>query len=153
MNRLLLIRLLFPLLLLPALAACGSASTTPSAPATVQEATAKVRGHSELVLVNSQGRTLYYLSSDTPTASTCTGACASLWPPLLQPSGTPTLAPGISGSLQVIQDPNGAQVTYNGHPLYTFAGDTKAGEVRGDGLPQVFPSGPPAVWHVAKPGL
>ena len=151
MNRLA-IRLLVPLLLLPALAACGSATSTAS-PATVQEATVKVKGHSEVVLVNSQGRTLYYLSSDTPTTSTCTGACATLWPPLLQPSGTPTLATGISGSLQVIQDQNGAQVTYNGHPLYTFAGDTKAGEVRGDGLPQVFPSGPPAVWHVATPGL
>ncbi len=87
------------------------------------------------ILVNSQGRTLYLFQQDTGTTSTCTGACAANWPPLLE-NGTPAIGSGANASLLgTTTRPNGKrQITYNGHPLYTFAKDTKAGDTNGQGL-------------------
>jgi predicted lipoprotein with Yx(FWY)xxD motif len=57
-----------------------------------------------------------------------------LWPPLLSPGGAPTSTASLPGTLAVISDANGMQVTYNGHPLYTFASDTSAGSTSGEGV-------------------
>jgi predicted lipoprotein with Yx(FWY)xxD motif len=87
------------------------------------------------VLVDSSGFTLYMFSKDSNHKSNCTGACAAAWPPLLT-SGKPTAGSGVSSSLLgTVKDSDGkTQVTYNGWPLYTFSGDTTAGEANGQGV-------------------
>jgi predicted lipoprotein with Yx(FWY)xxD motif len=87
------------------------------------------------ILVNSQGRTLYLFKADQGTKSACTGACAGAWPPLLV-QGKPTAGAGINASLVgTTTRPEGkTQVTYNGHPLYLFLQDQKAGETNGQGV-------------------
>lgn len=89
------------------------------------------------ILVDSHGRSLYEFGADTTTASTCSRACATLWPPLAV-SGAPKAGPGILASLLgTTKRTDGAtEVTYNGHPLYDFAGDTKPGETTGQDLNQ-----------------
>jgi len=87
------------------------------------------------ILVDSKGRTLYLFRRDPGPESTCLGACASAWPPL-RATGKPTVSGGADGSL-VGTSPRSdgrQQVTYNGHPLYLYAGDEKAGDTRGEGL-------------------
>jgi predicted lipoprotein with Yx(FWY)xxD motif len=86
-------------------------------------------------LVDSQGRTLYLFKADQGTKSACTGACAGAWPPLLV-TGKPTVGSGVNASLVGTSTrPEGkTQVTYNGHPLYLFAQDQKAGETNGQGV-------------------
>ena len=84
------------------------------------------------VLTNAQGFTLYWFSPDTPTRSTCYGVCLGYWPPL---TGTPSAGPGVTGTLGTIRRSDGtAQVTYNGHPLYTYVGDTAPGQAFGNNL-------------------
>lgn len=86
-------------------------------------------------LVNDKGRTLYLFERDKSTESTCTGACAKAWPPLTV-NGKPTAGGGVDAKkLGTSKRSDGStQVTYNGHPLYRFAADTKAGDVRGQAL-------------------
>ena len=74
------------------------------------------------VLTNAKGRTLYWFAPDTPATSECTGSCAAYWPPV---TGNPMAGPGVTGRLGTIKRPGGAkQATYNGHPLYTYIGDS-----------------------------
>jgi len=84
------------------------------------------------VLVDGQGRTLYRFEKDHGAASSCYGACASAWPPLTSP-GKAAAASGVTASeLGASPRKDGdAGVTYFGHPLYTFAGDRKPGDVKG----------------------
>jgi predicted lipoprotein with Yx(FWY)xxD motif len=97
------------------------------------------------ILVDAAGRTLYLYTKDTPGTSTCTGPCATLWPPLTVPAGSePQAGPGVSGTLGVIARPDGTrQVTINGQPLYRYSGDQGPGDVRGQGVGNV--------WFVVKP--
>jgi predicted lipoprotein with Yx(FWY)xxD motif len=134
-----------------ALAACGSgggtatqnppyggpASTT-SQQSMSQTTSGKVSTASSslgTVLVDSQGRTLYLFKADQGTKSACSGACASAWPPL-RVSGKPTVGGGATAAkLGTTQRSDGKpEVTYNGHPLYTYTGDSKPGDVNGQGL-------------------
>jgi predicted lipoprotein with Yx(FWY)xxD motif len=87
------------------------------------------------VLVDARGRTLYLFEKDKRGRSSCYGACASYWPPLLT-TAKPRWAGGVRASLLgVTRRTNGKrQVTYAGHPLYTFVGDKKAGQTSGEGL-------------------
>ena len=87
------------------------------------------------VLVDSEGHTLYAFSKDSGGTSTCEGACAKAWPPLLVEHGEPEPSNGAAASrLGTITDPDGArQVTYAGHPLYSYAGDKQPGEANGNG--------------------
>jgi predicted lipoprotein with Yx(FWY)xxD motif len=110
----------------------------------VQTATATVSGSSTTILTNTAGMTLYYRTSDTST-SVCSAGCAAVWPPLLLPSGTPSATGTVPGTLALIADANGNQVTYNGHPLYTFSKDAAVGDTKGEGVG--------GVWHVATPAL
>jgi predicted lipoprotein with Yx(FWY)xxD motif len=112
----------------------GSSSTA----ASIGSATAMVNGQSVTILTDSSGKTLYYFKPDTATTSACTGSCASIWPPELSPGGAPTSTGNLTGTLGVISDANGVQVTYNGHPLYTFASDTSAGMTSGEGVNNFF---------------
>ncbi len=89
------------------------------------------------IVVGSTGRTLYHYLDDHGTKIDCTGGCATQWPPLLvAKSAKPVAGPGIkAGKLGTVTRPDGTiQVTYNGYPLYRFAGDTKNGQVNGQGL-------------------
>ena len=122
-------------------AACGSSTTTgsssgssgsTSSSSTVQTATATIGGKSVTFLTNSKGMTLYYRTTDSAT-SVCSGSCAQAWPPLISP-GTPTTAVSLQGTLSVQTNANGSQVMYNGHPLYTFSGDTAPGQTHGEGV-------------------
>lgn len=86
------------------------------------------------VLVAASGRTLYLFTADTGRKSACYGKCASVWPPLI--AASPSVGAGLSASkLGTTRRQDGSvQVTYGGHPLYFFAKDTKAGDVRGEGI-------------------
>ena len=84
------------------------------------------------VLTNARGLTLYWFAPDTAAASRCTGSCVEYWPPV---TGDPRAGPGVTGKLGVIRRPGGGlQVTYDGHPLYTYVGDSSPGEANGDKL-------------------
>ena len=99
-----------------------------------------------MVLTDAQGKTLYYFTADSATQPTCSSSCAQMWPPLLfTGSGVPTSSTSLPGKLSVQMDANGSQVEYNGHPLYTFSGDTAPGQTNGEGL---F-----GMWFVATPNL
>jgi predicted lipoprotein with Yx(FWY)xxD motif len=84
------------------------------------------------VLTNSMGRTLYWFALDSPSTSRCTGSCTAYWPPV---TGTPSLAPGLTGTLGTIaRAATVRQATFDGHPLYTYIGDSGAGQTSGNGL-------------------
>jgi predicted lipoprotein with Yx(FWY)xxD motif len=86
------------------------------------------------VLTGPNGMTLYTHAGDTATSSSCTGACATTWPPL-ETKGQPTAGVGVTGQLGTLTRPDGAtQVTYGGLPLYYWQGDTKAGDATGNGV-------------------
>jgi len=86
------------------------------------------------ILVTSSGRSLYLDVADKPGHPACTGGCLSIWPPL-KASGTLKAAGGAKAAdLGTIKIAGGIkQVTYKGHPLYTFASDTKSGQTSGEG--------------------
>jgi predicted lipoprotein with Yx(FWY)xxD motif len=113
-------------------AATAPAATPSGGSATVDTASAGSLG---TILVDSQGRTLYLFAKDSGTKSACSGACATAWPPL-RDSGKPTAGSGLNASLLgTTQRSDGdPQVTYNGHPLYTFLEDQKPGDVKGQGV-------------------
>jgi len=124
-----------------AIAACGSSassSSTPpaagaSSPAAGSSATTlkSTTMNGTAVLTNAAGFTLYWFVPDTSTASKCTGSCATYWPPVKGPA---TAGSGVTGTLATITRPDGStQATYNGHPLYTYAGDTAPGQANGNG--------------------
>src|ERR1019366_8199717 len=97
-----------------------------------------------MILVDANGRTLYAFANDSATMSNCTTTCAMLWPPLTA-TGQPVGGSGVDVTkLTVLTGANGMQVVYAGHPLYTFAQDTAAGDVKGQG----FAGG---LWHVISP--
>ena len=87
------------------------------------------------VLVDARGRTLYLFEKDKHGRSTCYGACAAYWPPLLSPA-KPRSGRGVRASLLGVtrRADSKRQVTYAGHPLYTFTGDTRRGQTTGEGL-------------------
>jgi predicted lipoprotein with Yx(FWY)xxD motif len=110
-----------------------SAGASTTAPASASTATVLARSTKlGTVLTDASGRTLYTFDQDTAgaTASACTGACASAWPPLTA-TGTPTAGAGVQGALATI---SGGQVTRDGHPLYRWMGDHAAGDTTGDGI-------------------
>ena len=86
------------------------------------------------VLADARGRTLYLFLKDRNRQSLCTGSCAQFWPPLLS-TGKPRASAGVRAPLLgVITRTDGRhQVTYEGHPLYTFVADTKPGQTNGEG--------------------
>jgi predicted lipoprotein with Yx(FWY)xxD motif len=131
-----------------ALSACGSSSSSSSstpattAPAAGASSTPASSGsgstvnmttiNGTAVVTNSAGKTLYWFAPDTSTTSKCTGSCSTYWPPV---TGPVTAGSGVTGTLGTITRPDGTtQATYDGHPLYTYVGDTAAGQAKGNGL-------------------
>ena len=99
------------------------------------------------IIVDSRGHTLYLFEKDRRGASACSGACLAYWPPLLT-SGTPTAIKGAKRSLlgSIRRADGTRQVTYAGHPLYLFFGDTKRGQTNGEGLKDFG-----AAWYALMP--
>lgn len=100
------------------------------------------------VLVNSQGRTLYIFEPDKHAKVTCTGGCATAWPPVML-AGAKASTGGAVKTALVSSDPDpagGRVVTYNGWPLYLFSGDSGAGMANGQALNS---SG--GLWYVITP--
>ncbi len=99
------------------------------------------------ILVDTNGRTLYLFESDSATNSTCYGSCASAWPPATT-AAAPHAGTGASAAFLGTVHRNGGtnQLSYNGHPLYYYAGDAKAGDTTGQGLLQFG-----AKWYVLDP--
>jgi predicted lipoprotein with Yx(FWY)xxD motif len=116
-----------------ALAGAGGTSAAASGGGTAAGSvlrTANIGGAT--VLVNSQGRTLYSFAPDTSTKSVCNGSCAVYWPPV---HGPVTAGAGVTGHLGTIKRSDGTtQEAYNGHPLYTYVGDSGPGQANGNNL-------------------
>lgn len=135
-------------LVLSACSTSPSGSTPASAQASQQGVTVSTTSASlGTFLVGPDGKSLYLFEADTSSKSTCTDACAQGWPPLIT-NGSPVAGSGVTQSLlSTSQRADGtSQVVYNGHPLYYFAGDTKAGDTNGEGS-TAFGAG----WDVVSP--
>jgi predicted lipoprotein with Yx(FWY)xxD motif len=131
------IKWLVPLVVIAALgvgAAMAATGSMQSSGGTVKAGKSTKYG---MVLVSSNGHTLYRYTLDKKGVSVCTGACAKFWPPLLvMASAKPTVGTGADASLLgTIKAAAGErQVTYAGFPLYLFAQDKKAGQLNGQGF-------------------
>jgi predicted lipoprotein with Yx(FWY)xxD motif len=112
----------------------GGATSAPMATGAAAIQAAKVPGVGT-VLTNSDGQTLYLFEADTGTTSTCSGECAANWPPVTT-SGNATATMGATSSMlgTTTRDDGSTQVTYNGHPLYLYVGDTGPGTASGEGI-------------------
>jgi len=130
------IRWILPLLLVlvAGVGVAMAATASMSSNGTVKTAHSSKYG---TILVASNGMTLYRYTPDKKNVSTCSGACAAYWPPLVLKAGAkPTAGSGVTASLLgTTKRSNGAmQVTYAGWPLYTYAGDKKTGQTNGQGF-------------------
>jgi predicted lipoprotein with Yx(FWY)xxD motif len=115
-----------------AAAAGYHAAARPAASSSSSSAVKTATINGATVLTNARGLTLYSFAPDTMTASHCNGACAQLWPPV---HGPVTAGAGVTGRLGTITRAGGAiQATYDGHPLYTYAGDSAPGQAHGNNL-------------------
>jgi predicted lipoprotein with Yx(FWY)xxD motif len=125
----------------------GGAYSPPAAPAKAATGGTVTVTKTKLgrILTDGNGRTVYLFEKDKGAASACTGACATIWPPV---SATGVAGHGLSAAkLGSIKRADGkTEATYAGHPLYTYAGDTKPGDTRGQGLDQFG-----AEWYVLAP--
>ena len=84
------------------------------------------------VLTTAKGLTVYTFAADSPGKSNCYGSCAGYWPPV---TGSPSAAPGIPGTFGTTTRTDGTkQITWNGHPLYTYVGDHGPGSASGNNL-------------------
>jgi len=140
-------------------ASSGSPATAATATTTAATATATTGGTSKgatvavrssklgKILVDARGRTLYLFERDKAGTSSCFGGCATAWPPYTT-SGTPQAGSGASAAeLGTTARSDGkTQVTYHGHPLYHYVGDTKVGDTTGEGV-NAFG----AEWYVLSP--
>jgi predicted lipoprotein with Yx(FWY)xxD motif len=116
-------------LVLFGLVVAGASSTAPAATGTALKTTT-IGGTT--VLTNAKGFTLYSFAPDTSTSSKCYGSCAAYWPPV---TGTIAAGQGLPGKVTTITRTDGShQLTYNGHPLYTYIGDSAPGQATGNNL-------------------
>jgi len=139
------------------LAACSGSGTAPKtvagqrvraagkAPQATLVQSATVAGRH--VLTDQKGKTLYWLAATGKEQPRCNAACSGHWPAAKAPA---IAGPGVNfQQLSDIQRPGGMkQITYAGHPLYTFRGDTRPGVAKGNGL-----TVPHGIWRVATPGM
>ncbi len=138
-------------LALPGLAAAcgGGSSSSPAAsqtPAAANGGTVTAASSSlGKILVAQNGMTLYMFARDQAGKSACSGACAKFWPPY---TGTPKAGSGLTASLlgSTVRADGSKQVTYDGHPLYTYSGDSSPGATNGQGQDTFG-----ALWWVVAP--
>lgn len=119
--------------------ACGDSGDTGTRTDTSDGAVSSGAVHGEdtligTILVDARGMTVYIFANDTADTSTCTGSCASNWPPVASSSASPTAAPDVTAALGTIaRDDGSRQLTAAQRPLYTFVGDTAPGQTNGHG--------------------
>jgi predicted lipoprotein with Yx(FWY)xxD motif len=148
------------LLALAALAGCGGSGSNSATAATGGNGSAASSGSTRMaavnvannpqlgrILVDSKGLTLYTFQKDSGMKSNCNGQCAKFWPPDVA-TGRPTAGSGVTASmLGTTKRADGStEVTYAGHPLYTYEADTSPGQVTGNGI-NTFG----AVWNAVQP--
>jgi predicted lipoprotein with Yx(FWY)xxD motif len=149
------------LLTLVALAGCGGSSGSGSATAATGGAhsgasagssgmaTVDVANNQQLgkILVDAQGRTLYLFQKDSSNRSNCTSGCAKIWPPDVA-MGKVSAGNGVTASMlgTAKRSDGSMQVTYGGHPLYTYTADTAPGQTSGNGINSFG-----AVWNAVQP--
>jgi predicted lipoprotein with Yx(FWY)xxD motif len=98
-------------------------------------------------LVDANGRTLYLFEGDRPNVSTLSAAGQAIWPPFTASTAPRALSGAVAGRIGTVAQPGGgAQVIYNGHPLYYYVGDHSPGQTSGQGLNQFG-----ALWYVLGP--
>jgi predicted lipoprotein with Yx(FWY)xxD motif len=133
----------------------GGATPTPAPPAATQMASEGAAGSAAVITIDLQqgdvgsfltgkaGRTLYVFAKDTANTSSCSGTCATTWPPFTLGSGETAVAgTGVSGTVGMLTRSDGStQVTINGKPVYYFSGDSAAGDTNGQGFD--------GLWYVA----
>lgn len=119
----------------PSSSSSTSSSSTVPASSTGTTVSASKSAQYGTILVSASGMTLYMLTGDSPTTSICTGACPPIWP-RLSTTGAPKAGSGVDAKLlgTITRSDGTREVTYNGHPLYTFSKDTAAGQVNGEGI-------------------
>lgn len=115
----------------------STAAATPAAakqPATGPAKISRKKTNLGTILVDGRGRTLYLWVADKGGMSTCNGACAQAWPPVLT-KGKPKASSGVNAALlgTTTRADGKTEVTYKGHPLYTFVGDKAPGDTTGQG--------------------
>jgi predicted lipoprotein with Yx(FWY)xxD motif len=115
-----------------ATAASSSSSSTGASSGTIRVSD---NGSLGKILVDAKGRTVYLFEKDTGPMSTCSGACAADWPPVTT-AGKPTAGSGVTGSMLATtkRSDGTTQVVYNGHPVYRYIGDQKAGDTNGQSV-------------------
>jgi predicted lipoprotein with Yx(FWY)xxD motif len=149
MRRVALLAVAFTLAALVVTACDGNSMTTLSTPPTTDAGLTLTVQHSPdgLILATGTGYTLYDFAPDSPHHSTCLDdGCVYQWPPLLL-SGPLRVGPGVERSLVgTLARPGGTQLSYGGHPLYTYTLDTKPGVIMGQAIDQ---NGGP--WYVLTP--
>lgn len=113
----------------------GGSTTVPAAAVTLTVVQSKLGA----ILADGNGRTVYLFTPDKTNKSVCTGPCTADWPPLAS-TGAPTVGDGVDSSLvKTFKRPDGSvQVSYAGHPLYTFSEDGGAGDVNGQSVGGVW---------------
>ncbi len=132
---------------------CGgspaSSATSASPSAATATATVAVANNSKLgmILLDGSGRTLYLFQADTGSSSTCSGSCATYWPPLLT-NGAPKAGAGANASLlgTAMRNDGTTEVTYAGHPLYYVVTDHNPGDATGQAVNNFG-----ALWNVVGP--
>jgi len=122
----------------------GPTATAAADPGTVMTGSGSVGTY----LTDYQGNALYVFAQDTGSTSTCSGTCATDWPPLTLTSTIPKAGPGVTQSLlSTVRRPDATvQIAYNGHPLYTYKGDTAPGSTKGQGV-----NADGGLWYLVAP--
>lgn len=122
----------------------SSGGTATTAPAKAAVDVSMITTPLGLTLVDANGHVLYQYGPDPKGSSTCTGQCATAWPPLTVPGTTVTVGPNLpAAQFTTITGPGGIHIVADaGHALYRFAGDTKGGETSGEGVGGFKAAGP-----------
>jgi predicted lipoprotein with Yx(FWY)xxD motif len=125
---------LLPLAAVPlAIAACGSSSDGGGTGTGATKAPISSADKAEVgrVIVDAQGFTLYRFTAEAQGRPVCTGSCAKTWPP-----ATVTSKSGLPDHVATVDRPDGGglQLTYDGHPLYRYAGDKSSSDANGEGV-------------------
>jgi predicted lipoprotein with Yx(FWY)xxD motif len=129
-------------------ATSGASTTKPRSTVAAASAISVKQTSLGPTLVDANGRTLYLFEADRPNVSTLSAAGQAIWPPLTATTTPRALSGATAGRIgTVTQTGGGAQVTYNGHPLYYYVGDHSPGQTNGQGLNQFG-----ALWYVLGPG-